>query len=99
MTPVIGYISNLNIEKLKPSSEEVEEVFTVPLSHLFNNENSGHKQIISPQSNHTSIRTKYYKIPSHNCEIWGLTAYLTDVILNELRKCFSNTEEKMFIKS
>jgi hypothetical protein len=79
-------LHNFDLKEMKPNKEEVEDVFTVPLSFLQDERNTGHKEITSPIANGKSIRTKYYNTP--NGVIWGLTAFFTDTILKELFKFF-----------
>lgn len=80
VTPVVGYIGELDDITLKPNRDEVEKYFTVPLSMLMN------KDLWQPCSQFTNQR-EFFGGPHR---IFGLTAYLIERFLVDIvEKCSS----------
>ena len=76
VTPVIGYIGELNDLRLSPNPDEVDEVFTVPIAELVNGDNWKQRDLSTP----TFYGAKH--------TIWGLTAYLLErFIIDVVGKC------------
>jgi nudix motif 8 len=76
VTPVVGYIGEVNNLTFKPNSDEVEEYFTVPIENVLNEKMWVHKNMATP------IFTGGPHV------IWGLTAYLLERFLQDvLLKC------------
>lgn len=74
ITPVIGVINDFNINTLKINTDEVEEVFTVPMASLCNLQNHGHLEALP-----------YLPVFIHGKHnIWGITGFITKTFL----KCF-----------
>lgn len=82
ITPIVGVINNFHINKLKINTDEVEEVFTIPMSSLCNLENHGH--IDSLPSLPVFIHGKH--------KIWGITGLITHMFLT----CFLRDFKKNF---
>lgn len=79
VTPVIGYIGELSDLKLSPNPDEVDELFTVPLSKLMDGKNWKRKELTTP----TFYGAKH--------TIWGLTAYLLErFVVDVVGKCSKN---------
>ena len=69
VTPVIGFIGNVNVNTMKFNSDEVAKVFTVPISYLMDPTNQTFE----------TFRGTPMRIPSWTIDqdkIWGLSAYL-----------------------
>ncbi|KAL0821991.1 hypothetical protein ABMA28_005377 [Loxostege sticticalis] len=76
ITPVVGLITHFDVNKLKPSLDEVEEIFTVPMDVLCNPANHAHL-----------VYEKTNIIPVFNNDkhtIWGITGLITHLFL----QCF-----------
>lgn len=79
ITPVVGFIKDYEKIELKLNADEVEQVFTVPLSYLSSNKSKRYTQF-KPGRNSSSG----YSIPVYLTEfekIWGITAILTHLFL------------------
>jgi len=77
VTPVVGFIGELNDLVLNPNKDEVEEVFTVPLSVLLDE-----RMWIHEDKNGPGVFT------GAEHRIWGLTAYLLEIFLRDvIQKC------------
>lgn len=76
VTPVVGFIGEMNELKLTPNSDEVEEYFTIPVETILDE---------------TKWVTKDFSTPMFiggPHEIWGLTAYLLNHFAKDvLMKC------------
>ncbi|XP_025047876.1 nucleoside diphosphate-linked moiety X motif 8 [Alligator sinensis] len=78
--PVLADLGPLESLSLNPNPQEVEEVFTLPLSHLLEVQNQGYTHFRS--KGHYS-----YTLPvflSGCYKVWGLTAIITDLTLELL---------------
>lgn len=75
ITPVVGLINDLDIEKLQPNIHEVEEVFSVPMSVFCNTENHGHLMF-------NGLPLPLFLYGKH--KIWGITGFITHMFL----ECF-----------
>lgn len=76
VTPVVGFIGDLNDLTLTPNPDEVEQLFTIPMEELLDNKNWAKYDFAPP----------VYNGDPH--VIWGLTAYLLSRFLNDVvRKC------------
>lgn len=76
VTPVIGYIGELNDLMLSPNPDEVDELFTVPISECLKGENWKRRHLSTP----TFYGAKH--------TIWGLTGYLLErFIVDVVGKC------------
>lgn len=72
VTPVVGFIGELNDLKLTPNPDEVEQLFTVPLDDLLDESNWTIRDFSTPV------------FTGGPFVIWGLTAYLLDRLLKEI---------------
>lgn len=76
VTPVVGFIGELDELQLVPNSDEVEEYFTVTLEQLVDENNWAAHNFASP----VYVGSRY--------KIWGLTGYLLHkFVQNVLSKC------------
>mmetsp|Transcript_27862 Transcript_27862/g.26704 ORF Transcript_27862/g.26704 Transcript_27862/m.26704 type:complete len:342 (+) Transcript_27862:175-1200(+) len=85
VTPVVGYIGEFNELKLTPNPDEVEQLFTVPLSDLLD-------------KNKWTIRD--FSTPVFTggpFVIWGLTAYLLHRFLQDVVNKCSGQENDFYI--
>lgn len=71
ITPVIGVINNFHMNMLQINTDEVEEVFTVPMSSLCNPQNHGHLDF--------TPRLPVFVHGKH--KIWGITGWITQAFL------------------
>uniref|UniRef100_A0A7M5UTG8 Nudix hydrolase domain-containing protein n=1 Tax=Clytia hemisphaerica TaxID=252671 RepID=A0A7M5UTG8_9CNID len=73
ITPVLCFINDLELEELKPSEEEVGDIFTTPITSLIHPSNQGY----------TSFRNGWTFPVFPNCkhQVWGMTAVMTEVLL------------------
>lgn len=82
VTPVVGFIGEIQDLTLTPNSDEVEEYFTVPLRQVLDD---------------SFWTARHFSTPIFNggpYAIWGLTAYLLDRFRRDiLLKCTSTTLE------
>ncbi|NXW85777.1 NUDT8 protein, partial [Alopecoenas beccarii] len=80
VAPVVANLGPLENLTLTPNPDEVEEIFTLPLAHLLQEENQGY----------THFRTagRYsYTLPvflNGPHRVWGLTAIITELTLELL---------------
>lgn len=85
VTPVVGFIGELNDLNLTPNADEVESIFTVPLSVLLDEKMWVHED----GSNDLGGPGVFTGGPHR---IWGLTAYLLEIFLRDvIQKCHSST--------
>lgn len=78
VTPVVGFIGELNDLALQPNPEEVEYLFTVPISELLDDKKWSQRPFSTP----------VFSGGDSNNVIWGLTAYLLNKFLKDvLLKC------------
>lgn len=76
VTPVVGFIGEVNDLKLTPNSDEVEQYFTVPLDDIFDENKWVTRNFSTPM------------FTGGPYAIWGLTAYLLERFLKDvLLKC------------
>lgn len=84
VTPVVGFLGEMNDLALRPNPDEVQYLFTVPLSDLLDDS----KWTLRPFS------TPVFSGGDSNEVIWGLTAYLLNRFLKDvLLKCSAHKEE------
>lgn len=76
ITPVVGVIEKYNPDMLHLNPDEVESVFTVPLSHFCDPENQGYVELMYNKFRIPVPLFKYNKYP-----IWGVTAIITHLFL------------------
>lgn len=72
VTPVVGLVTDFDVNKLKPNLDEVEEVFTVPID------------VLCDPTNHAHIVHNTFTIPvflNEKHTIWGLTGLITYMFL------------------
>jgi len=72
VTPVVGFIDDLSLKKLKPNPDEVSNCFSVPIKSLLKRKN----WVSGEYSKHVFTGGPYL--------IWGLTAYILDTFLKEV---------------
>ncbi|XP_073977424.1 mitochondrial coenzyme A diphosphatase NUDT8 [Rhodnius prolixus] len=91
--PVVGYLGQVDIQKLNPNPDEVEVVFTLPLKHFCDPKNC--------RSTQFRYRGQSYIMPAYindEYRVWGLTALITHMFLLSLLP--NNYKHKLnFIKS
>jgi nudix motif 8 len=76
VTPVVGFIGEMQELKLVPNSDEVEEYFTIPIETILDDKKWVHKKNATP----------IFSDGGHT--IWGLTAYLLEHFVQDvLLKC------------
>uniref|UniRef100_A0A182IWG5 Uncharacterized protein n=1 Tax=Anopheles atroparvus TaxID=41427 RepID=A0A182IWG5_ANOAO len=73
ITPVIGSVADFSCDKLKPSSMEVEKVFTIAIEELVKPQNRGHTQFRSNYSSPVFLH--------ETAAVWGITAFITHMFL------------------
>lgn len=75
ITPVIGYIGNVELSTLRLNKAEVERVFALPL-----------KQLVDPAlCRHTSFRQHRFPVfLGGPRRVWGLTATILDLALSHI---------------
>uniref|UniRef100_A0A8C8SRL3 Nudix hydrolase domain-containing protein n=1 Tax=Pelusios castaneus TaxID=367368 RepID=A0A8C8SRL3_9SAUR len=77
VAPVLANVGPLESVCLSPNPQEVEDVFTLPLSHLLQAQNQGYT--------HFCHQGRYsYTLPvflNGRYRVWGLTAIITDLTL------------------
>lgn len=89
VTPVVGFIGELNDLHLTPNADEVDSIFTVPLSVLLDEKMWIHEDGSSSSSNNLSGPGVFTGGPHR---IWGLTAYLLEIFLRDvIQKCHSSS--------
>ncbi|XP_052755114.1 mitochondrial coenzyme A diphosphatase NUDT8-like [Galleria mellonella] len=75
VTPVVGLIKNFEYNNLRPNIDEVDEVFTVPISALCN------------RNSHGRLEFENMFLPVYLYEkykIWGITGLITHLFLQSL---------------
>ncbi|XP_044873035.1 nucleoside diphosphate-linked moiety X motif 8 isoform X1 [Mauremys mutica] len=80
VAPVLAHLGPLECVCLSPNPQEVEDVFTIPLSHLLQAQNHGYTHF--RHQGHYS-----YTLPvflNSRYRVWGLTAIITDLTLELL---------------
>jgi nudix motif 8 len=86
VTPVVGFVGELEELTLRPNEDEVSEVFTVPLVDVLNKDHWVHPDNSAP----------IFSGGPHI--IWGLTAYILDRfvkdVLSRYRLSFRNDDER-----
>lgn len=88
--PVIAMVRDYNSNLLKVNSQEVEKVFTVPLSVLCANRRHTQFRMIPRNTSHssdTSTTLAAYSLPVFTiseARIWGITAFITHLFLQSL---------------
>lgn len=87
IVPVIGSMTNYDSSQLKVNSDEVERVFTVPITELC--ERRKHTQFRPTGWRHSTrpIARKSYSMPVFTVReerIWGITAVMTHMFLHSL---------------
>lgn len=73
--PVVGYLKNFSMERLRASEEEVSDIFTTPIRTLCNPQNHGHLLF-------ENVITPVYLGGKH--KIWGITGMITHLFLQSL---------------
>lgn len=73
VTPVIGFLGEIDVNSLKLNPEEVESVFTLSLAHVCNPLNRGYTKFTS--------QTVYPLFLNGPRKIWGLTAIVLEQVL------------------
>ena len=76
--PIVGYLQDFHLSKLKPNKAEVQDVFVKSVLDLHRPHVAGYTQFRVPNS-------PGYSLPIYNCEpypIWGMTAIITFQFLN-----------------
>jgi 8-oxo-dGTP pyrophosphatase MutT (NUDIX family) len=81
VTPVVGFLGDIDAQRLKPNADEVGECFTVPLSI-----------VLSESKWHTDVGSKEPVFIGGPCVVWGLTAQILRVFVLLLRGSFSNLQ-------
>ena len=79
VTPVVGFIGNLDDANVQINADEVQEFFTVPLSELLNRRKWVRRSYSAP------VFTGADNV------IWGLTAYVDKEEQNREEKRYSST--------
>ncbi|XP_023944971.2 mitochondrial coenzyme A diphosphatase NUDT8-like [Bicyclus anynana] len=83
ITPVVGFIKDLDIKKLRPNIHEVEEIFSVPISALCDRKNQGY----------LLYKGQPYPLFTYGKHIiWGNAGIATCIFLN----CFLPSELYQF---
>ena len=73
VTPVVGFVGELDIKTLDPNADEVDEVFTVPLEKILEKKNWE----ISEEDGGPVFTGGQHRI-------WGLTAYILNKFLSDV---------------
>lgn len=90
--PVVGQIRGYNSDLLKLNSQEVERVFTVPLSELCRQRGHTQFRMIPRNTSHSSSTSSSliaaYSLPVYTANeeprIWGISAIITHLVLQSL---------------
>lgn len=77
--PVIGFVNDFNLDRLRINPDEVAEVFTVPLEVLCDPSNMRHTQF---RLNRTGYSVTAFL--GGRYRVWGLTGGLTHLLLTSL---------------
>ncbi|KAM4846624.1 mitochondrial coenzyme A diphosphatase NUDT8 [Thomomys bottae] len=80
VVPVLASVGPLDLQSLRPNSEEVDEVFVLPMDHLLQKQNQGYTNFC--QGGHFSYRLPVFLHGPHR--VWGLTAVITEFTLQLL---------------
>lgn len=98
--PFVGVVSNTEVFELKYNSDEVSELFTVPLSFFMENEPEKHYINYFPKTDENfphhminngidykwqEIRNQIYFYKYNDYIIWGLTAKITYELVQKLK--------------
>ncbi|XP_004713781.1 mitochondrial coenzyme A diphosphatase NUDT8 [Echinops telfairi] len=78
--PVLASLGPLDPQNLKPNLDEVDEVFALPLAHLLQAQNQGYTHFC--QGGHYRYTMPVFLHGPHR--IWGLTAIITEFVLQLL---------------
>ncbi|XP_017392473.1 nucleoside diphosphate-linked moiety X motif 8 isoform X3 [Cebus imitator] len=80
VVPVLAGVGPLDPQSLRPNSEEVDEVFALPLAHLLQTQNQGYTHFC--QGGHFRYTLPVFLHGPHR--VWGLTAIITEFALQLL---------------
>ncbi|XP_032009563.1 mitochondrial coenzyme A diphosphatase NUDT8 [Hylobates moloch] len=80
VVPVLAGVGPLDPQSLRPNSEEVDEVFALPLAHLLQTKNQGYTHFC--QGGHFRYTLPVFLHGPHR--VWGLTAVITEFALQLL---------------
>ncbi|KAK2100031.1 nudix (nucleoside diphosphate linked moiety X)-type motif 8 [Saguinus oedipus] len=80
VVPVLAGVGPLDPQSLRPNSEEVDEVFALPLAHLLQTQNQGYTHFC--QGGHFRYTLPVFLHGPHR--VWGLTAVITEFALQLL---------------
>ncbi len=99
ITPFVGYVKNMAVEDILFSPDEVEDIFTVPISYFQDTEPEIHYLYLQPTTkddfpfdyifggkDYPFARPKVPELFYHYCGnvIWGITAMITHHVVNLL---------------
>lgn len=99
--PYVAYLNNIDINNLNFNKDEVESIFTVPISFFIQNEPLKHNLYINPTPDETfpydlvqngnayNWRTGKYPVYFYNYKgniIWGITARITKNFIDIIKK-------------
>ncbi|NLK38541.1 MAG: CoA pyrophosphatase [Epulopiscium sp.] len=99
VTPFVGYVRNVSIDDIPFNSDEVEDIFTVPISYFKETEPEIHYLYLQPTTEddfpyeyifggkeYPFARPKVPELFYHYCGkvIWGMTAMITHHVVNLL---------------
>lgn len=85
--PIIGSITNYQSDQLKLNSDEVQRVFTVPISELCQQRKHTQFRLIHRSGISSTLSTGSYSLPVFTISderIWGITAIITHLFLQSL---------------
>ncbi|KAK9506700.1 hypothetical protein O3M35_008587 [Rhynocoris fuscipes] len=77
--PVVGYLGDIDVKKLKPNPNEVDVVFSIPLKHFCDP--------INCRSTQFRYQNQTYVLPVYinaQYRVWGITALITHILLVSL---------------
>ncbi|XP_020028454.2 mitochondrial coenzyme A diphosphatase NUDT8 [Castor canadensis] len=80
VVPVLANVGPLDLQSLRPSPEEVDEVFVLSLDHLLQTQNQGYTHFC--QDGHFRYTLPVFLHGPHR--VWGLTAVITQFTLQLL---------------
>ncbi|OBS72887.1 hypothetical protein A6R68_12555 [Neotoma lepida] len=80
VVPVLANVGPLDLQSLRPNSEEVDEVFELSLAHLLQTQNQGYTHFC--QGGHFRYTMPVFLHGPHR--VWGLTAVITEFTLKLL---------------
>ncbi|KAM9372948.1 mitochondrial coenzyme A diphosphatase NUDT8 [Phaethornis superciliosus] len=81
VAPVVANLGPLEDLRLTPSPDEVEEIFTLPLEHLLQEDNQGYTHFRARGGRYGYTLPVFLKGPHR---VWGLTAIVTERVLELL---------------